>query len=166
MDPSTIHCTGLLLTPFPQTAHCGLTGIKLDHRSLLPEFEPRHWHIWRVFHLLLCFITFGGRSAHLAYHVHKSSYNTSITITDSTEPLLCPLNTTTVLLWDCHLCFVDVNLQSFYLHTPFPSQYLLFQLPPPLPSATNTESSAYNSFHGNSSLDLHISVTKSSTNSN
>jgi len=25
-----------------------------------------------------CFITFGGRSAHLAYHVHKSGHKTSI----------------------------------------------------------------------------------------
>jgi len=57
-----------------------LVGSALDHRSLPPEFESRGRHIWRVFHLWLRFITFGGRSAHLAYHVHKSSRKTSIII--------------------------------------------------------------------------------------
>ena len=60
----------------------GLTGITflaifpigayLDYRSPSPEFESRGGHISRVFHLWLRFITFGGRSAHLAYHMHKS----------------------------------------------------------------------------------------------
>ena len=50
----------------------GPVGSALDHRSLPPEFESRRGQIWRVFHLSLRFITFGGRSAHLAYHVHKS----------------------------------------------------------------------------------------------
>ena len=44
----------------------------LDYRSLPPVFQFRRGHIWRLFHLWLRFITFGGRSAHLAYHVHKS----------------------------------------------------------------------------------------------
>jgi len=48
---------------------CGLTGSVLDHRSLPPEFESRRGHIWRVFHLWPCLITFGGRSVHSAYHV-------------------------------------------------------------------------------------------------
>ena len=52
----------------------------LDHRSLLPMFESWRGYIWRVFHLWLCFITFGGSSAHLAYHVHKSGRKTSIII--------------------------------------------------------------------------------------
>jgi len=52
----------------------------LDHRSLPPVFESRHGHIWRVFHLWACFITFEGRSAHLAYHVHKSGRKTSIIV--------------------------------------------------------------------------------------
>ena len=43
-----------------------------------PEFKPQCGHIWRVFHLWLCFITFEGRSAHLAYHVHKSGSKTPI----------------------------------------------------------------------------------------
>ena len=42
------------------------------HRSLTPVFESRCGYIWRVFHLLLHFITFGVPSAHLTYHVHKS----------------------------------------------------------------------------------------------
>jgi len=33
-----------------------------------------------LFHLWLLFITFGGRSAYLAYHVHKSGRKTSIII--------------------------------------------------------------------------------------
>ena len=37
--------------------------------------------VWgRVFHFSLRFITFGSRSAHLAYHVHKSGPKTSIII--------------------------------------------------------------------------------------
>ena len=58
----------------------GLVGSVLDHRSLPPEFESRRGHIRKVFHLRLRFITFGGRSAHLAYRVHKSGGKTSIII--------------------------------------------------------------------------------------
>jgi len=39
-----------------------------------------HTHIWRVFHLWLHFITFGGRLTHLTHHVHKSGCKTSIII--------------------------------------------------------------------------------------
>jgi len=52
----------------------------LDHRSLPPLFESRRQHIWRLFHLWLHFITFGGRLAHLAYILHKSGRKTSIII--------------------------------------------------------------------------------------
>ena len=52
----------------------------LDHRSLPPVFESWRGHIWRLFHLWPHFITFGGHSAHLAYHVHKSGRKTSIII--------------------------------------------------------------------------------------
>ena len=45
---------------------------RLDHRSLPLQFESRRGHIWRVVQLWLHFVTFRGRSAHLAYHVHKS----------------------------------------------------------------------------------------------
>ena len=55
-------------------------GSVLDHRSVPPVFECRRGLIWRVFHLWLRFITFGGRSAHFAYHVHKSGHNTPIMI--------------------------------------------------------------------------------------
>ena len=55
---------------------CGATpwssGSVLDHRSLPPVFESRREHIWRLFHISLRSITFGSRSAHLAYLVHKS----------------------------------------------------------------------------------------------
>jgi len=57
------------------------SGSVLDHRSLPPMLESRRGHIWRLFHLRLRFITFGGRSAHLAYYVHKSGRKTSIIIT-------------------------------------------------------------------------------------
>ena len=56
------------------------SGSVLDHRSLLSVFESRRRHIWRWFHLWLRFISFGGHSAHLAYHVPKSGRNTSIII--------------------------------------------------------------------------------------
>ena len=56
----------------------GLVGSALDHRSLPPEFESWRRRIWRVFHLWLRFINFGGRSAHLPYHVHKSGRKISI----------------------------------------------------------------------------------------
>ena len=56
------------------------SGRVLDHRSLPPVFESRCRHIWRLFRLWLRLITFGGRSAHLAYFVHKSGRKTSIII--------------------------------------------------------------------------------------
>ena len=56
------------------------SGSVLDHRSLPPVFESRRGHIWRLFRLWLRLITFGGRSAHLAYFVHKSGRKTSIII--------------------------------------------------------------------------------------
>ena len=54
------------------------SGSVLDHRSLPPVFESRRGPIWTLFRLSLRLITFGGRSAHLAYLVHKSSRKTSI----------------------------------------------------------------------------------------
>ena len=64
----------------------GLVGSTLDHRLQLPEFESRRGHIWSVCHLWLHFITFGGHSAHLAYHVHKSGRKTSIIIIIDAAP--------------------------------------------------------------------------------
>jgi len=55
-------------------------GSVLDHRSLSLVFESGRVHIWRVFHLWLRFITFGGHSAHLTYHVDKGGRKTSIII--------------------------------------------------------------------------------------
>ena len=54
------------------------SGSVLDHRSLPPVFESRRGHIWRLFRLSLRLITFGSRSAHLAYLVHKSGRKTSM----------------------------------------------------------------------------------------
>jgi len=54
----------------------GLIGSAFDHKSLLPGFESRRGHMSRMFH-----IDFGGRSAHLAYNVHKSGRKISIIIT-------------------------------------------------------------------------------------
>ena len=48
-----------------------LVGGVLSHNLLPSEFKSRHAHIWSVFHLRLHFITIGGCSFHLAYHVHK-----------------------------------------------------------------------------------------------
>ena len=59
---------------------CGLTGSVLDHRSLPPQFESHYGHIWRVFHLWIRFIILGGRSAHLAFHVHKGGRKTPVVI--------------------------------------------------------------------------------------
>jgi len=59
---------------------CGLNGSILDHGSQPPEFEPRCWHIWRLFHFFDFTSFFGGRLAHLAYHVHKTGHKTLIVI--------------------------------------------------------------------------------------
>jgi len=61
-----------------QLLYSCLIGSVSEHRSLTPEFQSGH--IWRAFHLWLRFVTFGGRSVHLAYHVHKSGHKTSIII--------------------------------------------------------------------------------------
>jgi len=58
-------------------------GSVLDHRSLPPMFESWHGHIWMLFHLWFCLITFGGRLAHLAYHVHEIDHKTPIIIMQS-----------------------------------------------------------------------------------
>ena len=63
------------------------SGSGLDHRSLSPVFESRRGHVWRLFHLSLCLISFGGCSAHLAYHVHKSGCKTSIIIIINHHPM-------------------------------------------------------------------------------
>ena len=68
----------ILLTTYIYRAPPWSRGSVLNYRSLPPEFESRRGHIWRLFHLWLRFITFGGCSAHLAYHVHKSGRKTSI----------------------------------------------------------------------------------------
>ena len=56
------------------------SGSVLDYRSLPPVFKSQRGHILRLFCLSLRLITFGGRSPHLAYLVHKSGRKTSIII--------------------------------------------------------------------------------------
>ena len=56
----------------------GLTDSALDHRSLPPEFENLCAGISEG--CFLRFITFGGRSAHLAYHIHGVNSISSIPI--------------------------------------------------------------------------------------
>ena len=102
--------------------HSPLTGSALDHRSTPPEFESRRGHIWRVYYLWRRFITFGGRSAHLGYHVHKSSRKTSIIVIiiltfETVPPLpnlllfndpLVPKPTVTITMTaECLLCTVS-----------------------------------------------------------
>ena len=73
------------------------SGSVLDHRLLPPVFESWRGHIWRLFHLWLRFITFGGRSAHLAYHAHKSGHKTSIII---------------IIYMESQFCFININIAN------------------------------------------------------
>ena len=67
-------------SPYDLRAPPWSSGSVLDYRSLPTVFESRRGHIWRLFHLWLRFITFGGRSVHLAHHVHKRGRKTPIII--------------------------------------------------------------------------------------
>jgi len=70
----------LSLDPLRSQVNTWSSGSVLDYRSLPPVFKSRRGHIWRLFCLSLRLITFGSRSAHLAYLVHKSGRKTSIII--------------------------------------------------------------------------------------
>jgi len=70
------------------------SGSLLDHRSLPPIFESRRGHIWRLFRLWLHLITFGGRSAHLAYPVHKRGRKTSTLSSSSLSKYVLAINPT------------------------------------------------------------------------
>jgi len=78
---SSVQIPGLLIISL---RHCRFHDnsilSSLDHGSLPPEFESRRGHVWTLFRHLLIFITFGGRSAHLAYLVHKRGRKTWIII--------------------------------------------------------------------------------------
>ena len=73
-----IHCSDQPITHKTQHTqghlHC-LTGSVVGHISTAPGF--RLGYVGRVFHISLCLITFGGRSAHLVYIVHKSGRKTA-----------------------------------------------------------------------------------------
>jgi len=81
------------------------SGSVLDHISLPPVFESRRGHIRRLFRLSLRLITFGGRSAHLAYIVHKIGRKTSIII------IIIMFRCKTAIYGQATLC----NLQLFML---------------------------------------------------
>ena len=104
---SSVSTAGLMLKWAPPWSG----GSVLDHRSLPPVFESWCGHIWRLFHLWLRLITFGGCLAHLAYHVHKSGRKTSIT-----KP--CPLN---MLSWAGEFSFTSMpktNVKKLIIKTP------------------------------------------------
>ena len=93
----------------PLRAPSWSSGSVLDHRSLPPVFESRRGHIWRLFHFWLRLITFGGRSAHLAYHVHKSGRKTSIII------MICAcLRLTRISYWmfKTTFCYLFLTFES------------------------------------------------------
>jgi len=74
-------------------------GVLVMHRSLSPEFESRREHIWRLFHLWLRFITFGGpdgtvpplriRKVPATYPPELWDVNTQTTYGDSRTNNLC-----------------------------------------------------------------------------
>jgi len=56
---------------------CELSSRAAGHILLTQVFSSRPDYVTRVFHRSLHLITFGGRLAHLAYHMHKSGHNTA-----------------------------------------------------------------------------------------
>ena len=54
-----------------------LTGSAVGHRSIVSGLKPLPGYVRRVFHLSVRLIIIGGRSAHLAYLVHKSGRKTA-----------------------------------------------------------------------------------------
>ena len=85
-------------------------GSVLDHRSLSLVFESGRVHIWRVFHLWLRFITFGGHSAHLTYHAHKTGRKTSIIIIIIKEKIIYSGN---ILIPVIYLIFLHCRNRLF-----------------------------------------------------
>ena len=85
------------------------SGSVLDHRSLPSVFESRRGHIWRLFRLSLHLITFGSRSAHLAYLVHKSGHKTSIIIIIITKVM----TTDHMTIYDLFVAKDDKNMPNF-----------------------------------------------------
>ena len=55
----------------------GLSGSAVGHRSVAIGFKSRPGYVRRVFHVSLRLLTFVGRSAHLAYPVHKNGLKTA-----------------------------------------------------------------------------------------
>jgi len=93
-------------------------GSVLDHRSLPPVFESRRGHIWRLFHLLHHLITFGGHSAHLAYHVHNSSCKTSIIISTLVKHFIFTSFTMTSVKSLRFHALMDLSAPPLYKYLP------------------------------------------------
>ena len=60
---------------YPGRLHV-LSCSAVGHKSIAPGFKLCMGYVSRVFHLSLRLITFGGRSAHLAYLVRISGHKT------------------------------------------------------------------------------------------
>ena len=114
------------------------SGSVLDHRSQPPGFESRSGHIWRVFHLWLHLITFGGRSAHLhlAYHVHKSGRKTSIIIIIQLDYLI------TAFIHIVNIAHFTGPWSSHIGHQHVPLPWVKFSL-----KCASTESSSASDYH-------------------
>ena len=86
-----------------------------------------HYHpcIWRLFHLWLRFITFGGRPAHLAYRVHKSGRKTSIITIIITIIIIIQIKKTSMIELKQSLA-VKVYCTIVYLSYKICRDYILF----------------------------------------
>ena len=68
------HVTAYILTHCLLTSKGRLRGLvrsAAGHRFIVLRFRPWSAHVKSVFHLSARLIASGGRSVHLAYHVHK-----------------------------------------------------------------------------------------------
>ena len=52
-----------------------LTGSEVGYRSISPGFKSWLGYVWRVIHLSLCLISFGGHLAHFCDEVYLSTLN-------------------------------------------------------------------------------------------
>ena len=89
------------------------SGSVLGHRLLPPIFESRCEHTWRLFHLYLRFITFGGGSAHVACYVHKTGCKISIIISITSYDHHIQTGAHCQQHWNAN-CNVDSNYRFFF----------------------------------------------------
>jgi hypothetical protein len=90
-----------------------------------PEFESRSGHIWRVFHLWLRSIPYGGHPAHLAYNVSHPACN----------------------IHKCHDYKIGISKLKIFLGYQCCQQALIFSLMdvPVMPKKTPRDSSLFTS---------------------